>query len=249
MNRLLLVAALAAGAALPAAAQHHGPHHPHGGAHYYAPRYYGHYAYPFSFYFGPRYYSPYYVAPLYSWGPPAVAVPYSIAPPPPPAPDYRERSYAEVKPPEPPRAQPVPPAQPAPPPVAAMERITLSAKELFEFDHATLKKPQPKLDEIAHVMKRHEEIASVRITGYTDRIGTDSYNQKLSERRAKAVKDYLVAQGVEASRLEAVGRGEANPVVECNDADKAALIKCLEPNRRVEVEPITITVPKNPASR
>src|SRR4051794_9556625 len=57
MNRLVLVAALAAAAALPAAAQHRGPHHPHGGAHYYAPRYYGHYGYPYSFYFGPRYYS------------------------------------------------------------------------------------------------------------------------------------------------------------------------------------------------
>jgi outer membrane protein OmpA-like peptidoglycan-associated protein len=245
MNRLVLVAALAAATALPAAAQYHGPRHHHGGARYYAPHYYGPgYRYPYSFYFGPRYYSPYYALPVYSWGPPAVVAPYSIAPPPPPP----QRSYSEVTPPEPPpRREPMAKAQPAPPPVA-MERITLSAKELFEFDHAEIKKPQPKLDEIAHVLKRHEEIASVRITGYTDRIGTDSYNLKLSERRAKAVKDYLVAQGVEPGRLEAVGRGEANPVVECKDTDRTDLIKCLESNRRVEVEPITVTVPKNPAS-
>ena len=49
-----------------------------------------------------------------------------------------------------------------------------------------------------------------------------------------------MAKGVAADRLEAIGKGEANPVVECHDADRAKLIKCLEPNRRVEVEKITV---------
>jgi OOP family OmpA-OmpF porin len=79
-------------------------------------------------------------------------------------------------------------------------------------------------------------------TGHTDSVGTDAYNQKLSERRAAAVKDYLVKKGVAANRLEAIGKGEANPVVHCDDEDRAKLIQCLEPNRRVEVERITVEV-------
>ncbi len=86
------------------------------------------------------------------------------------------------------------------------------------------------------------DIASVTIVGYTDRIGSTAYNQKLSEQRANSVKEYLVAKGVSASRLNAVGKGEADPVVECKDTKKRPdLIKCLEPNRRVEIEPVTFT--------
>ena len=55
-----------------------------------------------------------------------------------------------------------------------------------------------------------------------------------------AVKNYLVTQGVSANRMRAEGRGEANPVVTCTNKNRPALIKCLEPNRRVEVEQITI---------
>jgi OOP family OmpA-OmpF porin len=119
--------------------------------------------------------------------------------------------------------------------------MTLSARELFDFDKATLRLPQPKLDEIAEVLKRNPQIDRVQITGYTDRIGTDAYNLKLSQRRADAVKAYLVKKGVAPTRLAAIGKGEANPVVECRDTKKQAeLIKCLEPNRRVEVEQITV---------
>ena len=78
--------------------------------------------------------------------------------------------------------------------------------------------------------------------GHTDSVGGDAYNQKLSVQRAESVKAYLVAKGVPATRLEAVGKGEADPVVECKDEKKRpALIKCLEPNRRVEIEPVTFT--------
>ena len=65
-------------------------------------------------------------------------------------------------------------------------------------------------------------------------------NQKLSERRAVAVKTYLANKGIESNRLKAQGKGEADPVVICSDKKLPALINCLEPNRRVEVEKITI---------
>ena len=134
-----------------------------------------------------------------------------------------------------------PPPPPPPPPLAPrFEKYTLSATELFGFDSAELRMPQAKLDEIASALGRHAEVNDIVITGYTDRIGASAYNQKLSERRAVAVKTYLASKGVDVARLKAQGKGEADPVVTCTDKQLPALIKCLEPNRRVEVENITI---------
>jgi OOP family OmpA-OmpF porin len=133
-----------------------------------------------------------------------------------------------------------PPAPMPPPPPARFEKVTMSATELFEFDKATLRSPQPKLDEIAAALQADMSLTGIDVTGYTDRLGSDKYNQKLSERRAVAVREYLVAKGIDGSRLTAVGKGEANPVVQCNDKKRADLIACLAPNRRVEVEQITI---------
>ena len=116
----------------------------------------------------------------------------------------------------------------------------MSATELFAFDSATLKQPQSKLDEIASALQSSPSVGNVRITGYTDRLGSDKYNLRLSQRRADAVKTYLVGKGIDGSRLSTMGKGKADPVVQCNDRNRAALIKCLEPNRRVEVEEITI---------
>jgi OOP family OmpA-OmpF porin len=116
----------------------------------------------------------------------------------------------------------------------------MSATKLFAFDSAKLSADTPKLDEIAAALNADPSINNVVITGYTDRLGSDKYNQKLSERRANSVKDYLVSKGIAANRLVAEGKGKANPVVECHDKKRADLINCLEPNRRVEVEQITI---------
>jgi OOP family OmpA-OmpF porin len=118
--------------------------------------------------------------------------------------------------------------------------VTLSATELFAFNSANLTMPQPKLDEIAMALQADPSITDVDVVGYADRLGSAKYNKTLSEKRANAVRAYLVSKGVEGSRLKAHGRGEDNPVVQCNQKKKSELIKCLEPNRRVEVEQITI---------
>ncbi|MGB9989103.1 OmpA family protein [Pseudoduganella rhizocola] len=141
---------------------------------------------------------------------------------------------------EPPPPPPAPVAPPPPPPPARFEKVTMSSTELFEFDSAKLNPNQPKLDEIARVLNENTSINDINITGHADRIGSDKYNQKLSERRAESVKAYLVGKGVSADRLKAEGKGESQPVVQCNDKKRSDLIKCLEPNRRVEVEQITI---------
>ena len=127
-----------------------------------------------------------------------------------------------------------------PPPTPRFEKYSLSATELFGFDSVQLTLPQPKLDEIANALKGDAGVRDVAIIGYTDRLGSDKYNQKLSEQRAIAVKSYLVQNGIDANRLGAQGRGEANPVVICKDKNRAKLIDCLEPNRRVEIEPIAL---------
>ncbi|WP_395005936.1 OmpA family protein [Undibacterium sp.] len=136
--------------------------------------------------------------------------------------------------------QPEPaPVLPPPPPAPKFEKYTLSSTELFAFDSAVLASAQPKLDEIAKALKESTSISNVVISGFTDRLGSDKYNLALSEKRANAVRDYLVNSGIAASRLNAVGKGESNPVVTCTNKKRVDLIKCLEPNRRVEVEQMT----------
>jgi OOP family OmpA-OmpF porin len=166
-----------------------------------------------------------------------VSLNYAFNPPPRPAP-----APAPAPEPAPVVEAPAPaPAAPPPPPPARFEKVTLSASELFGFDKATLSMPQPKLDDIAAALQADPSITDVDITGYTDRLGSTKYNQKLSERRANAVRDYLISKGVDGSRLKAYGKGEKNPVVtDCHQKKRKELIECLAPNRRVEVEPITI---------
>ena len=163
--------------------------------------------------------------------PAPVAAPAPTPPPPPPLPVVAQTPPPAVSPPPPP-----PPAPPAP----RFERITLSAEELFAFNRSDIRKPQPKLDQIAAVLSGNPQITNVHVTGYTDRLGSNKYNLKLSQRRANAVKSYLVSKGVAPGRLIAVGKGESNPVVQCTQRSRPALIACLAPNRRVEVEQVTV---------
>lgn len=144
--------------------------------------------------------------------------------------------------PEPTPAAAEPEPAPAPAPVAAepctpkFETVTIEAEKLFGFDKSKLQAgSKPILDEAAAKIKANPAVGLVLVTGHTDRIGSDAYNQKLSERRANEVKAYLVSQGVDASRLQAVGKGESEPVVTCDGAKSKKVIQCLQPNRRVVI--------------
>ena len=134
------------------------------------------------------------------------------------------------------------PAPAPPPPAPKIERVTLSASELFAFDSATLRPPQPKLDEIAaQLTAPGARSGGVAVHGYTDPLGKASYNQRLSQQRADAVKQYLVGKGVSSDRVSATGHGSSKLVAECKGRmAQAARVKCLEPNRRVEIDPVVI---------
>lgn len=123
-------------------------------------------------------------------------------------------------------------------------RVTIQAEALFDFDKAILRAEGKKTldEEVVAKMKAHPEVELLLVTGHADRIGSDKYNQKLSDKRAAAVKDYLVSQGVEDKRIEAVGKGESEPVVDCKNVKgpelgkNKNLVECLQPNRRVVAE-------------
>ncbi|GIK25291.1 MAG: hypothetical protein C3F19_00885 [Rhodocyclales bacterium] len=134
------------------------------------------------------------------------------------------------------------PAAPAATPKPAAQKVTLAADALFDFDKAVLRpEGKAKLDDVTGKLKgmKLEVIIAV---GHTDRIGSDKYNQKLSEKRAEAVKAYLVGKGVEPNRVYTEGKGEKQPVTgdKCGKSEKKSkqLIECLQPDRRVEIEVI-----------
>jgi len=160
---------------------------------------------------------------VYRFGTQPAPAPVVVAPPPAPAPVVA-----------------------APPPAPRFEKFTLSATELFGFDSDTLQMPQPKLDQIADALKGEGSPRQIEIVGYTDRLGSTEYNQKLSERRATSVKNYLIGKGIAADRLAVVGKGESDPVVQCSETKKAALIECLKPNRRVEIDQVVVERKVNP---
>ncbi|WP_028226796.1 outer membrane protein OmpA [Paraburkholderia ferrariae] len=132
---------------------------------------------------------------------------------------------------------PQPPVAPPPPPAITSQKITYQADTLFDFDKAVLKPAgKEKLDDLASKIEALN-LEVVVATGYTDRIGSNAYNDRLSLRRAQAVKSYLVSKGVPADRVYTEGKGKRNPVTTgCNQKNRKALIACLAPDRRVEVE-------------
>jgi OmpA-OmpF porin, OOP family len=115
-------------------------------------------------------------------------------------------------------------------PVAAASKVTYAADAFFDFDKSVVKPAgKAKLDDLVAKVKgiNLEVIIAV---GHTDSIGSDAYNQKLSVRRAEAVKAYLVSKGIEKNRIYTEGKGEKQPVA--SNKTKEGRAK----NRRVEIE-------------
>ena len=121
---------------------------------------------------------------------------------------------------------------------------TLQTETLFAYNKSDLSESgKNKIHtEITDKIKAYSEDEVVVISGYTDRIGSEDYNMKLSQRRADAVKAYLVEQGIADSRIETVAKGEADPIAACDNIkgkanrNNKALIACLQPNRRIVLD-------------
>jgi OOP family OmpA-OmpF porin len=114
--------------------------------------------------------------------------------------------------------------------VAAATKVTYAADAFFDFDKAVVKPAgKTKLDDLVSKVKgiNLEVIIAV---GHTDSVGSDAYNQKLSVRRAEAVKAYLVSKGIEKNRIYTEGKGEKQPVA--SNVTNEGRAK----NRRVEIE-------------
>ncbi|CUI04808.1 OmpA family protein [Massilia antarctica] len=154
---------------------------------------------------------------VYKLGRPAAAAPMP-APAPAPMPEAT------------PAPAPAPMPAPAPAPVPVSEKVSFAAEALFDFDKSVVK-PEGKaaLDDLLNKLQGMNTEVMVTV-GHTDSVGSDAYNQKLSLRRAEAVKAYIVSKGVEASRVYTEGKGESQPVADNKTAEGRAK------NRRVTVE-------------
>ena len=122
-----------------------------------------------------------------------------------------------------------PAAMPAPAPAVAT-KVTYAADAFFDFDKSVLKpEGKAKLDDLASKVK-DINLEVIIAVGYTDSVGSEAYNQKLSVRRSEAVKAYLVSKGIEKNRVYTEGKGEKQPVADNKTAEGRAK------NRRVEIE-------------
>lgn len=126
-------------------------------------------------------------------------------------------------------------------PTAEPQRFTLSADALFAFDKGDeanmLPQGKAELDNLATQLRRFPRIDQIRIMGHTDYLGSDYYNMMLSQQRAETVRRYLFQRGIPLSTMLAFGMGEGYPVKQCTvNGNRAQLIGCLQPNRRVEIE-------------
>ena len=155
---------------------------------------------------------------VYKLGRP-VAAPVVYTPPPAPEP------VAEA-----PAPMPAPMPAPAPAPVPTSEKVSFAAEALFDFNKSNVK-PEGKaaLDDLLAKLQGMNTEVMVTV-GHTDSVGSDAYNQKLSMRRAEAVKAYIVSKGVDASRVYTEGKGESQPIADNKTAAGRAK------NRRVTVE-------------
>lgn len=172
---------------------------------------------------------------VFPFGRAPAAAPRAIAAAP-PAPAY----VAPAPPPEAVAAAPIAPA-PAAPPKTERRRVSFSADSLFAFDQSMVSVAgKTALDRFARELQG-TQFQQVSVEGHTDRLGSEAYNQRLSTRRADAVKAYLAMPGgIDATKVSAIGKGESKPLTrpdECPGSKPSAkLIACLQPDRRVVVE-------------
>jgi OOP family OmpA-OmpF porin len=169
----------------------------------------------------------------------------AFGPPPAPSAECDPNFVAYVAPPVV-KAPVAPPAQvavltPPPSPRPVGEKLTLDADTLFDFDKATLR-PAGR-DTLDNFVGKLRDITpeTIMTIGHADRIGTDRYNQRLSEQRVATVKAYMVSKGVEPGRIYTEGKGETQPVTKAGDCagpKSAKVIACLQPDRRVDIEVI-----------
>jgi len=118
----------------------------------------------------------------------------------------------------------------------ASQKYTLNSDVSFAFGSATMTAVgQARIAEIAGELRDKKSIDQLQIVGHTDRIGSDASNDVLSQRRAEAVRQTMIDSGVPAGNVRAMGRGERDPLVQCDQQDRSKLIACLAPNRRVEI--------------
>jgi OOP family OmpA-OmpF porin len=129
------------------------------------------------------------------------------------------------------------PPQPAPKP--SSQKTSFSGDALFAFDEAVLKSEgRTMLDTLVRQLDG-TTYDTIAVTGHTDRFGSTEYNQNLSERRARTVKEYLVSQNIDAARITASGKGETQPVTkspDCEGKQSVKVLECLQPDRRVDIE-------------
>ena len=157
-------------------------------------------------------------------------------------PDLQPKKAAAAPPAPAPVTPPKPKATETPKPAPQKllpQKINFSADALFDFDKDDFR-PEGKdmLEDLTRVMQcaTYEVILAI---GHADRIGSTNYNQKLSVRRAESVKKYLVEKGIAPNRVYAEGKGETQPLTkpaDCRMKNRKALIACLQPDRRVDVE-------------
>jgi len=122
---------------------------------------------------------------------------------------------------------------------ASPVKLQISADALFGFDKHTLNREGEALLDKLVLQIKSADAYQIDLVGHTDRFGSTAYNQKLSERRASSVRDYLTTQGIMASRMTASGKGESEPLTgagDCKGKFSAKVATCLQQDRRVDVE-------------
>ncbi|WP_025097383.1 OmpA family protein [Burkholderia sp. A1] len=120
-----------------------------------------------------------------------------------------------------------------------IESFSLETDALFAFGKSDLASLLPagkvELDRVIDRIRQHDAVSEIDVVGHTDRIGSAAYNQQLSRDRADTIRGYMASRGIDAALIRATGVGPDQPVTHCPNGESAAVIACLQPDRRVSV--------------